>query len=255
MRARNREFNILNMSFLDVICGAMGAFLIVMVILMPYYKKEAQDFLQSIGNLKQELAESSQRLEETETELDRAEKRIRETETELDRAEKRIRELEQELQKSQSQNSALQRSVDEVRKRRDTPLLVGLKWASRLVDLDLYLVQPSGHAVGFACKKRGLTELVFDYRKGGEGAEVVISTKARPGRWKICVHLYKGVSETIQELKIRASDFSKDLSFISIRGEKTWKKIAELTVTETGVIQGFRSFENTSCQIPYIRCN
>ena len=240
MRARNREFNILNMSFLDVICGAMGAFLIVMVILMPYYKKEAQDFLQSIGNLKQELAETTQRLEETETELDRAEKRITE--------------LEQELQKSQSQNSALQRSVDEVRKRRDTPLLVGLKWASRLVDLDLYLVQPSGHAVGFACKKRGLTELVFDYRKGGEGAEVVISTKARPGRWKICVHLYKGVSETIQELKIRASDFSKDLSLISIRGEKTWKKIAELTVTETGVIQGFRSFENTSCQIP-IRCN
>ena len=240
MRARNREFSILNMSFLDVICGAMGAFLIVMVILMPYYKKEAQDFLQSIGNLKQELAESSQRLEETETELDRAEKRITE--------------LEQELQKSQSKNSALQRSVDEVRKRRDTPLLVGLKWPSRLVDLDLYLVQPSGHAVGFACKKRGLTELVFDYRKGGEGAEVVISTKARPGRWKICVHLYKGVSETIQELKIRASDFSKDLSFISIRGKKTCKKIAELTVTETGVIQGFRSFENTSCQIPYI-CN
>ena len=130
----------------------------------------------------------------------------------------------------------MQRSVDEVRKRRDTPLLVGLKWASRLVDLDFYLVQPSGHAVGFACKKRGLTELVFDYRKGGEGAEVVISTKARPGRWKICVHLYKGVSETIQELKIRASDFSKDLSFISIRGKKTLKKIAELTVTETVVI-------------------
>ena len=148
----------------------------------------------------------------------------------------------------------MQRSVDEVRKRRDTPLLVGLKWPSRLVDLDLYLVQPSGHAVGFARKKRGVTELVFDYRKGGEGAEVVISTKARPGRWKICVHLYKGVSETIQELKIRASDFSKDLSFISIRGKKTLKKIAELTVTETGVIQGFRSFENTSCQIPYI-CN
>jgi uncharacterized protein YfaP (DUF2135 family) len=91
------------------------------------------------------------------------------------------------------------------------------------VDLDLYLVQPSGHAVGFACKKRGLTELVFDYRKGGEGAEVVISTKARPGRWKICVHLYKGVSETIQELKMRASDFSKDLAVISIRGKKHGK--------------------------------
>ena len=34
MRPRNREFNIINMSFLDVICGAMRAFLIIMVILI-----------------------------------------------------------------------------------------------------------------------------------------------------------------------------------------------------------------------------
>ena len=60
-------------------------------------------------------------------------------------------------------------------------------------------------------------------QKGGKGSEVDISTKARPGRWKICVHLYKGVRETIQELKMRASDFSKDLAVISIRGKKHGK--------------------------------
>ena len=247
MRSKNREFNILNMSFLDVICGAMGAFLIVMVILMPYYKKEAQDFLQLIGNLKQELEETLQSLKETSQNLG-------ETEEELSRALERSRELEQELQIAQNQNLTLQRSVAEVRKRRDSPLLVGLKWPSRFVDLDLYLVQPNGYAVGFSCKKRGLTELVFDYRKGGEGAEVVISTKAEPGLWKICVHLYKGVSETIRELKIRASDFSRDLRMINISGVKTLSKIAELTVTDKGVIKGYRSFNNTSCIIPDPRC-
>ena len=71
MRSKNREFNILNMSFLDVICGAMGAFLIVMVILMPYYKKEAQDFLQLIGNLKQELEETELELAEVRKELEK----------------------------------------------------------------------------------------------------------------------------------------------------------------------------------------
>ncbi len=132
--------------------------------------------------------------------------------------------MEQNLQNAQRKNAALKRSVGEKRKRHDhTPLLVGMKWPSREVDLDLYLIKPSGDAVGYRCKKRGSTELVFDYRKGGEGAEVVISTKARPGRWKICVHLYKGVSETIQELKMRASDFSKDLAVISIRGKKHGK--------------------------------
>ena len=247
MRSKNREFNILNMSFLDVICGAMGAFLIVMVILMPYYKKEAQDFFQMIGSLKQELEQTMQSLEETSQNLE-------ETEEELSRALERSRELEQEIQITQNQNLTLQRNIAEVRKRRDTPLLVGLKWPSPYVDLDLYLVQPNGYAVGFACKKRGLTELVFDYLEGGKGAEVVISTKAKPGLWKICVHLYKGASEKIRELKIRASDFSRDLTMINIRGEKTLSKIAELTVTDKGVIKGYRSFNNTSCRIPNPRC-
>ena len=61
MRKNNKELNIFNLSFLDVICGAMGAFLIVMVILLPYYKKETKDFLKTIGELRQELAETSQR--------------------------------------------------------------------------------------------------------------------------------------------------------------------------------------------------
>ncbi len=37
MRARSREINIFNLSLMDVICGAMGAFLIIMIILARYY--------------------------------------------------------------------------------------------------------------------------------------------------------------------------------------------------------------------------
>jgi len=107
MRPRNREFNILNMSFLDVICGAMGAFLIIMVILMPYYKKEAKDFVQSIGKLRQELAKSSQRLEETETKLGRAEEKSRELEQEHQKAKSKNQEL---TEKAQSQNQELDKT-------------------------------------------------------------------------------------------------------------------------------------------------
>ena len=107
MRARNREFNILNMSFLDVICGAMGAFLIIMVILMPYYKQEAKDFVQSIGKLRQELAKSSQRLEETETKLGRAEEKSRELEQEHQKAKSQNQEL---TEKAKSQNQELDKT-------------------------------------------------------------------------------------------------------------------------------------------------
>ena len=107
MRARNREFNILNMSFLDVICGAMGAFLIIMVILMPYYKQDKKDFVQSIGKLRQELAKSSQRLEETETKLGRAEEKSRELEQEHQKTKSQNQEL---TEKAQSQNQELDKT-------------------------------------------------------------------------------------------------------------------------------------------------
>jgi hypothetical protein len=37
MRTRSREINIFNLSLMDVICGAMGAFLIIMIILARFY--------------------------------------------------------------------------------------------------------------------------------------------------------------------------------------------------------------------------
>ena len=42
MKARNREINIFNMSLLDILCGALGAFCFMMLVLFPYYKPQAQ---------------------------------------------------------------------------------------------------------------------------------------------------------------------------------------------------------------------
>jgi hypothetical protein len=42
MKARNREINIFNMSLLDILCGALGAFCFMMLVLFPYYKPNAQ---------------------------------------------------------------------------------------------------------------------------------------------------------------------------------------------------------------------
>src|SRR6186713_3116929 len=42
MKARNREINIFNMSLLDILCGALGAFCFMMLVLFPYYKPKAQ---------------------------------------------------------------------------------------------------------------------------------------------------------------------------------------------------------------------
>jgi hypothetical protein len=43
MRARSREINIFNMSLLDILCGALGAFCFMMLVLLPYYKPPAKE--------------------------------------------------------------------------------------------------------------------------------------------------------------------------------------------------------------------
>ena len=57
MKPRNREINIFNLSMLDVISGAMAAFLIIVVILLPYYKKEKIDYQAIIVRLQQTIAQ------------------------------------------------------------------------------------------------------------------------------------------------------------------------------------------------------
>src|SRR5437660_6217198 len=40
MKSRNREINIFNMSLLDILCGALGAFCFMMIVLLPYYSSK-----------------------------------------------------------------------------------------------------------------------------------------------------------------------------------------------------------------------
>ena len=59
MRRRRGELQIFSLSMLDVIAGALGAFLIIVILLLPYYKKEAVDYVTRIRALEAELAETT----------------------------------------------------------------------------------------------------------------------------------------------------------------------------------------------------
>src|SRR5215471_19082541 len=69
MRARSREINIFNMSLLDILCGALGAFCFMMLVALPYYKppghekklREAQEetnkLLRDIEKMKEKMGD------------------------------------------------------------------------------------------------------------------------------------------------------------------------------------------------------
>ena len=69
MRARSREVNIFNMSLLDILCGALGAFCFMMLALLPYYKPantdlrqqevNTDDLLRQLDQLKEQAKDSA----------------------------------------------------------------------------------------------------------------------------------------------------------------------------------------------------
>jgi hypothetical protein len=83
MRPRNREVNIFNMSLLDILCGALGAFCFLMLALFPDHAKARQlqarvDELEQSGagmtesDMREKLDAAEQRAEKAERNLDQA---------------------------------------------------------------------------------------------------------------------------------------------------------------------------------------
>lgn len=63
MRTRTREVQIFNMSLIDILCGALGAFCFMMLVLLPFYKPANEDLRKQEANT-QELLKQLEKLKD-----------------------------------------------------------------------------------------------------------------------------------------------------------------------------------------------
>ncbi len=112
MRGGSREINIINMSLLDILCGAMGAFCFMMLALFPYWSPagvgakdaamQAEQMQQELEKLKEELrksggpgaADAIERLEKLQQQMQQVEGENNRLRSELEEAKKKMRDLE-----------------------------------------------------------------------------------------------------------------------------------------------------------------
>ena len=92
MKPRNREINIFNMSLLDILCGALGTFCFLMLVLFPFYKpgqakeqpdvgkqidpKNYQDALDRVHQLQDQLSKCRANNQNCQSKKDDADKQI-----------------------------------------------------------------------------------------------------------------------------------------------------------------------------------
>jgi hypothetical protein len=209
----NREISVFNMSMLDVITGALGAFLMIMIILFPHYNRDTSELiaeiqeqeariaaLESEANAAQlALADARAEVTEAERRAEAAEELPEEAAAELEaavaaraEAERRANTADAELAEAERRARESETERDRLRERLDkTFLVVLIQWQSDAQDVDMHVVDPSGAHFNFGRStvdgRRG--ELSED-QTGGPGIEVWQIEEADPGEYRVYVKLY-----------------------------------------------------------------
>lgn len=96
LKKRNREISIFNLSMLDVFASAMGAFLIIMVVLLPYYRKH-EILMEEINDYKRQVKECKESMKELQGMVGVLETEVNDKKGEAERCNDAVKGLEGEL--------------------------------------------------------------------------------------------------------------------------------------------------------------
>ena len=143
MRRRSREITIFSLSMMDVVTGAMGAFLIVMVVLARYYESDPQN-RENVEALKAELTEVRDRLRDIDQAVkslggdsDDIDQALSKASANLSEAERDADKLREQLDQAKQEIERQDESIQRLLKRRS--FAVSSFWTCQGVDVDIYV--------------------------------------------------------------------------------------------------------------------
>lgn len=169
------------MSALDLFASAMGAFMIIALISLPYYLKTDHSLMAEANMLREE-----------------ADRQRAEAERLRQEAEQTKQDMMEYEQRALAAESQLQRTF----------LVVLVTWATQ-DDVDLYLVDPTGATFWYENRRNPGRpgELSEDVIRG-PGNEVWQTEVAEPGLYSVCIHRF--TTRSPGTVQVRGSVFHKD---------------------------------------------
>ncbi|MCG5539352.1 hypothetical protein [Halorhodospira sp. 9622] len=179
MRRKSREISIFGVSTLDIFASAMGVFMLIAVVLFPYYMKNSR----ALELRDEALAEAEAQAAEAERQERRAEAAEQETEQQRERAEAAEEETEQERERAEAAEEEL----------KETHLQVAITWEwgdgiESEDDIDLYLVDPSGNVFKHDQRTHpGVPGKLLVDTLHTPGGEIWSAARADPGVYTACI--------------------------------------------------------------------
>lgn len=228
MRRPNRNIEIFSLSVLDLFASALGAFIMIAVLLFPSYRRdkqlrsEAEKLKLAIADKDKLARDASAELKATLAKLSTETVKSKEAETALADAKLKLDKATEELAK--------------------TFLVISIEWTVTGADVDLHVTDPAGNLFNFSKNNRDRREypqipaqMSFD-STSGPGVEVWQHPLATKGRYKVEYVLY-GVPPN-SSVAIKGSIFErhgyKELPprSLSTRGERVL--VTTVSIDEDG---------------------
>ena len=149
MKKRRRELNIFSMSMLDLFASALGAFMLITIVLLPFFpnlnisgleEAELEREKATLEQAKAELEQAETALEREKAMLEQQTAKLEQEKTELERAMAKAPRTKSPLEK---QVAALQQEID------DTSVLLGIRTKAKkfvfVIDMSSSIYQPEQH--------------------------------------------------------------------------------------------------------------
>lgn len=243
MKRLSREINIFSMSALDLFASAMGTFILLTVILFPYYLKNSE-IVERMSGLRQELEKSQAALAQAQQQLQECTNQRQECETQRAQLQQQLQECQEQQGNQQGKIDALQRDLKNCQEKLShTFLAVVIKWTTKKQDVDLHVIDPDGNEFFFKKNNRNRSdfpsskaELSVD-TTSGPGIEIWENPRAKPGTYKVYLKLYSrhgNPNNPIVKSNIYYRDGSKPLPDTTLTQESNKKLIATISVNASG---------------------
>ncbi|HZP75590.1 MAG TPA: hypothetical protein VFB45_05555 [Pseudolabrys sp.] len=192
MRRPHRNIEIFSMSVLDMFASALGAFIMVSVILFPYYKKDVS----------QELTETKKVLAEKSKELDTKLKQVREVEEKVRKQNQDVKQIRDTQANLNVCKQGLNQCQVEMGK---NFLLVEIQW-DKAINVDLHVTDPAGNEYYWRKTNRCLCDFpgekarlsVDSFGSSRGGIEVWIAPDVKTGSYFVDYVIDRPTDEQVQ---------------------------------------------------------
>jgi hypothetical protein len=240
MKPRNRDINIFNLSMMDVICGALGAFLIMMVVLVPHYREGAganQKSAEDVKRLEQELEQARAELKKLAAQLAKmsqgqpvdVQQLMRQLEAARERERQALQRLQQtEQQLSQSRRDAQQMSakLQSLASAAGSILTIVSVWENPKIDVDMWVRNPNKSWDG--PKKETPDGGKLNYQFGSGQSIEMFRDSSAIGRYEVYYRIASRGGVNTAVVPVTAAITRLGVEEKSSRGD-AWKQIIQLS--------------------------